>query len=90
MVGLGLNRAKVSPDNALARVLNRTWMELEATEPHTNLILKVSQEVPLWLWDLKNTAMGSRNQLQPDADGATEDGDECLDGTSPHPPQAWL
>lgn len=56
MIGLGLNHAKVFPDNALGRVLNRSWMELEAKKPHTNLI-------PLWLWDLKNAATGSRNQL---------------------------
>lgn len=90
MVGLGLNHAKVFPDNALGRVSKRSWMELEATKPHTNLILKVSQEVPLWLWDLKNSATGNRSQLQPDAGGATEDGNGHLDGTSPHPPQAWL
>lgn len=65
-------------------------MELEATKPHTNLNLKVPQEVPLWLWDLKNAATVSRSQLQPDADGATEDGHGLLGETSPHPPQAWL
>lgn len=63
MVGLGLNCAKVSPDHALGRVSKRGWMELEATKPRSNLILKVSQEVPHWLWDLKNSATGSRSQL---------------------------
>lgn len=89
MVGLEINRAKVSPDNALGKVSKRGWMELEATKPHSHLILKVSHERPLWLWDLKNAATGSRSQLQPDADEA-RGWKWTLRWHKSSPPQAWL